>query len=96
MVTNQGSSKFRTEKLFLISTLIFFSVSYLISTVRNIILYVMITDIKEGKSSKAYDFFCKSNLHMSMFNAATFILTELVPYTVIFWLNFRNFRTIEK
>lgn len=41
-------------------------------------------------------FFCQSNFMMSLFNIATWLLTELIPYTIIFCLNLSNFRQMSK
>ena len=88
-------SNFRREKFFLMSTLAFFTFSYFVMVLRNILIFSMITG-GVGAEDKVGLWLCKTNFRMALFNAICDIFTELTPYCIIFVLNFNNFREIEK
>ena len=89
-----AAEKFKKEKRFLLSTLIFFSVSYLTGAVRNMIIILMIRS-DEGHDA-LLDIFCPSNFVLSLYNIGCYLITELIPYTIIFILNYQNFSQIDK
>ena len=98
-LTPTGSKdRFRSEKRFLIATLIFFSLSYLTSLVRNGIIYTILRTSNNDKDNdnRLYNFFCVDTLRLTIFNIGTFTLTELIPYLIIFCLNYHNFREMPK
>ena len=88
----QGRSKFRREKCFLISTLVFFSISYILVVLRNSILFSMMT----GGQSAVGNWLCESNFKLSVWNIIMATFTELLPYSIIFVLNIKNFRQIKR
>ena len=88
-------SKFRREKCFLFSTLGFFTSSYLIMVTRNSLIFSMIVG-DSADEDKLGMWLCETNFRMALFNAMCDILTELIPYCIIFVLNFNNFREIDK
>ena len=88
---NNTGEQFTQEKYFLISTLVLFSTSYLTSVVRNLILYDGFVDQKTDHESN-----CKSSIFYATYSFCSYILTEFIPYIVIFALNFSNFRQIDK
>lgn len=98
-LTPTGSKdKFKSEKRFLIATLIFFSLSYLTSLVRNGIIYTILKTSNNDRDNdnRLYDFFCVDTLRLTIFNIGTFTLTELIPYQIIFCLNYHNFKDMPK
>lgn len=62
---------------------------------RNLIIFSMITD-DEADEDQIGMWLCETNFRMALFNAMCDILTELMPYCIIFVLNFNNFREIDK
>ena len=89
-------NNFKHEKRFLISTLILFSLSYLVSVVRNLAIFYFLENEEENTDSRLHEIWCSSNFNISLFNIGCYIVTELIPYLIIFILNFNNFRTIGK
>ena len=83
---------FKHENRFLISTLILFSVSYLVGMGRNLVIFWMIENEEEGNSNRIHDLWCSSNFEISLFNIGCYTVTELIPYVIIFILNFGNYR----
>ena len=94
----EAPDRFKSEKRFLMSTLFFFSLSYLTTLVRNVIVITILRHKERAdiESHRLVEFFCVSNIRLSLFNIGTFTLTELIPYWIIFFLNFRNFRQMDK
>ena len=43
-----------------------------------------------------YDFFCNKKFTLNAISIVSFIVTELIPYWVVFYLNFSNFRQIDR
>lgn len=87
----EADKKFATEKRFLISTLVFFSISYLVAMIKNIIIYeIIVTDIE-----KFDHFFCSSNFKEAIINIGYCIIAVLMPYLVIFFLNYKNFSQMD-
>ena len=78
---------FKKEKRYLLITLVLFSISYLIDVVRNAVIYSLLKLEASNSEIKVYEFFCSSNFTMSIFNMATYVITELIPYLVLFCLN---------
>ena len=90
---------FKKEKRYLFTTLISFSISYLVDVSRNGAIFAILLNTNNTdttKKLKAQIFFCENNLNMSAFNAITFIIVELTPYMIIFCLNHSNFRKAGK
>lgn len=83
----EADKKFAKEKNFLISTLIFFSISYLMFVIRNIIIYSIMTTDSQGFDN----FFCDSNFKVVIENICFYTIAILLPYIVIFILNYKNF-----
>ena len=89
---------FKKEKRYLFITLIAFSTSYLVDVIRNAVIYTLLRRETMYASSgdydhtKVYSFFCKNNFNMSLFNIGTYVVTELMPYLILFSLNLSNFR----
>ena len=88
------SKKFAGEKGFLICTLTFFSLSYLIMVLRNVISFEILS--LKSPQDKMEQWLCETNLRLLLFNIECSFLTELLPYMIIFCLNFRNFRQMER
>ena len=90
---DEAERKFKKEKRFLLVTLIMFSISYILTLARNAIVFQLTTTQGVGKLG---DFFCTSNFRQSMVNIITFLITEWLPYLVIFILNYKNFNTMDE
>ena len=95
-IFGKTDSKFKSEKRFLISTLIFFSFSYLILVVRNVTAYVAFESTKGGDLGRHGTWVCIDDFYLSLFNIFFYIFSEWLPYMIIFVLNYRNFRTIDQ
>ena len=87
----EADTKFKEEKRFLMTTLIFFSISYLLTMAKNVLIF----DIVAYDDDEVATFLCKTNFRQSMVNIVTYFLTEWLPYAIIFILNYKNFSTIE-
>jgi len=48
------------------------------------------------KGDSVLDKICKSNFFVSITSILVFLLTEWLPIMIIFTLNYRNFRTIDR
>lgn len=83
------------EKNFLICTLVFFAGSYLISTIKNIIMYILFNQPSQEAMPDWSYWFCTKNFHMALFNISFYLTTEGVPYFIIFTLNFKNYRRLD-
>lgn len=92
--SEEEGRKFKRERCFLISTLVFFTISYFMMVVRNILLFRMMTGVDSDDIVGSY--LCKENFRLALFNVLCDIVTELIPYTIIFCLNLSNFREIER
>lgn len=89
-------NSFKHEKRFLISTLVLFSISYLVSVLRNLTIFWMLENEKFGNDNKLHRIYCSSNFDISSFNVSCYVICELVPYLVVFYLNHCNFRQVRK
>lgn len=87
----EADKKFAKEKNFLISTLIFFAISYLLFVIRNLIIFTIVTTDQQEFDNV----FCSSNLKESIENAVFYTIAILLPYMVIFILNCKNFKQME-
>ena len=83
------------ERNFLICTLTLFSISYILSTARNIILYSLYRNEKQVDMPDWSDWFCDGNFNLAIFNTSFYIVTEWIPYAIIFSLNYKNYSRIE-
>ena len=90
-----GKNRFMKEKSFLICTLVFFSISYLMSVGKNVLLYMAYKNTLDTATQRINQWFCHSNFRLSVFNVTLFMITEWLPYIIIFALNLRNFRQID-
>ena len=90
-----ADQNFKKEKRFLFVTLISFSVSYMIEVARNTVLFIAL-DEHNGHFDAVNLIFCNSNFAMSINNICTWAVTELIPYVIIFSLNFGNFSQIDR
>ena len=61
--------------------------------IRGIIIYIIIVG---GEYNTLQKDFCETIVRETTINVSLFIVTELMPYLVIFILNFNNFRQQEK
>ena len=82
---------FKHELRFLISTLILFSISYLVSVFRNLLIFWMLENEVDDSDELLHTIWCSTNFDISAFNIVCYIITEFIPYIVIFVLNFNNF-----
>ena len=87
---------FKHELKFLISTLILFSISYLVSVLRNLFIFWMLENEVDDEEEKIHKIWCSTNFDISVFNIICYIITELIPYIVIFVLNFNNFKQMNR
>lgn len=78
----QTSDKLEREKNSLICTLIVFSISYFLKTIRFVVLYIL-----KARSEHQY-WFCKNTSSLSIMNVTFFLIVEWMPYTIVFMLNF--------
>ena len=83
--------KFKHELRFLISTLVLFSISYLISVFRNLLIFWMLENEVDDSDEMLHTIWCSSNFDISVFNIICYIISEFIPYIVIFVLNYKNF-----
>ena len=83
--------KFKHELRFLISTLIVFSISYLVSVFRNLMIFWMLENEVDDSDEMLHTIWCSTNFDISVFNIVCYIITEFIPYIVIFVLNYNNF-----
>ena len=90
-----GKNRFMKEKSFLICTLVFFSISYLMSVGKNVLVYMAYKNTQDNATQRINQWFCHSNFRLSVFNVTLFMITEWLPYIIIFALNLRNFRQID-
>ena len=67
--------------------------SYFVMGVRNFFVFSLVTG---DDSSDFVVWLCDKNFRMALFNLICDVLTELIPYCIIFILNFNNFREIDK
>lgn len=90
-------SSFKHEMRFLLSTLVLFSISYLISVFRNLAIFYFLSDDDEDHyDDKLHKIWCTSNFNQSVFNIVVFFVSELIPYFVICILNYKNFSQMIK
>lgn len=86
---------FKHEMRFLIWTLVLFSISYLATVLKNIAILWLLENYHDDEGERHQwlsKVFCTSNFNIVMFNIGTYIVTELIPYIVIFLLNYHNYR----
>lgn len=88
------AEKFKKERHFLLTTLIFFSLGYLMMDLRNVLIFKLLSIRTPETGIEKY--LCDSNLRMSAFNILIACLSDLLPYMIIFSLNFNNFRDLER
>ena len=86
-----GKDTFSKEKNFLIFTSIFFSLSYFVQVSLNVTIFSML----EIKGDSVTQKLCKSNFFLSITSISVFLITEWLPFMIIYTLNYRNFRTID-
>ena len=86
---------FKKEKQFLMVTLISFSGSYMVEVIRNTLNFLILDENDNGFEA-VNTLLCKSNFTMSMYNIITWTITELIPYIIIFSLNFGNFLQMDQ
>ena len=84
--------KFKHELRFLISTLVLFSISYLVSVFRNLLIFWMLENEVDDSDEMLHTLWCSTNFDISAFNIVCYIIAEYIPYITIFVLNFNNFR----
>ena len=85
---------FQHEKRFLLCTLIIFSISYLVCVLRNLIEWMVLQP--QISATQIDDYICQSNSSLTLFYAISYFVTDLLPYVCIFYLNWKNFRLIDK
>lgn len=83
--------KFKHELRFLISTLVLFSISYLMSVLRNLLIFWMLENEVDDSDEMLHTIWCSTNFDISVFNICCYIISEYIPYIVIFVLNYKNF-----
>ena len=68
--------------------------SYFVMGIRNVIVFDLVTGSDDDDDF--VEWLCQKNFRMALFNLICDVLTELIPYCIIFILNFNNFREIDK
>lgn len=61
---------------------------------RNAVIYSVIANDDDNDPLQKY--LCASNLRMSVFNIVSDLVAELLPLMIIFSLNYKNFRDLER
>ena len=86
---------FQHEKRFLFATLVAFSISYMIEVTKNSVMFWAL-DKNDNHDDAKDNWICKSNFNMSLYNIVSWTFTELIPYIVIFSLNYGNFSQMDR
>lgn len=89
-VVERTNNELEREKNFLICTLIVFSISYLLSSIKGVLLYYLVAREKDEWTN----WFCNSTTHLSIFNLIFYLIVEWMPFMIVFILNFKNFNAI--
>ena len=84
-----AENNFKNERRFLMVTMFFFSVGYLLISVRSLVGYILFSDINENWS---LEHICGHNYEVVLFNILSIFFVYILPFTAIFSLHFVNFK----